>query len=159
MATEVERKFLVANDLWRRGARGVSCTQGYLAPGPPAAIRVRIMGDKATLNIKSATMDVTRDEFEYAIPLADARHILEALCTGHLIEKTRYRVDHGGFAWDVDVFGGVNEGLIVAEIELEHAEQPFDRPSWLGSEVSDDPRYFNSNLTQHPYAVWAEREA
>lgn len=154
MGTETERKFLVKDDSWRAGAEGVRYRQGYLAVGPPAAVRVRIMGDKAVLNIKEATSGIERDEFEYPIPIEDARAILDNLCGGYVIEKTRHKIPFGGLTWEVDVFAGVNEGLVIAEVELEDAGQSFDRPPWLGQEVSHDPHYFNSSLSRHPYTKW-----
>lgn len=154
MGTEIERKFLVRGDAWRSGAKRVDARQGYLAVGPPASVRVRIMGDKAHLNIKQATLAVARAEFEYEIPVADAHELLDTLCDGRIVEKTRHYVEHGGMTWEVDEFRGANAGLIVAELELESEDQPFDRPSWLGEEVSGDARYFNSNLALNPYSTW-----
>jgi len=152
---EIERKFLVAHDGWRGAASsGERYRQGYVAVGPPAAVRVRIMGDRAVLNLKKATTDLTRDEFEYAISLEDAESILERLCSGRVIEKTRYRVPHAGLTWEVDVFEGRNAGLVVAEIELESETQAIERPPWLGEEVSGDVRYFNSSLSVTPYTEW-----
>jgi len=154
MGKEIERKFLVADELWRAGAQGTSCRQGYLAVGPPVAVRVRIMGGKATVNIKKATLDITRDEFEYEIPRADADRILDGLCVGHIIEKMRHKIAYGGLTWEVDEFEGANKGLVVAEVELNREDQPFEKPPWLGPEVSGDPRYFNANLTLRPYSTW-----
>ncbi|MBP8130880.1 MAG: CYTH domain-containing protein [Candidatus Hydrogenedentes bacterium] len=155
MGKEIERKFLIAGDTWRTGARGVSCRQGYLCVGPPVAVRVRVMGGRATLNIKRATLDITRDEFEYPIPAEDAEALLAGLCQGYLVEKTRYRIAFGGHVWEVDEFHGLNAGLLVAEIELNTPDEPFARPPWVGSEVSGDPRYLNSSLTTRPYCQWS----
>ena len=157
MGKEIERKFLVAGDGWREGAKGTRLRQGYLCQGPPVAARVRVAGEKAWLNIKKATVDIVRDEFEYEIPVEDAEHILSHLCQGFPIEKTRYEVDYGGLTWEIDVFEGFNEGLIVAEVELEAEDQHVEFPPWLGPEVSSEPRYFNSCLTQHPYRDWKEK--
>ena len=155
MGVEIERKFLVAYEGWRSAASsGERYRQGYVAVGPPAAVRVRIMGDRAVLNLKKATTDITRDEFEYAISLEDAESILERLCSGHVIEKTRYKVPHAGLTWEVDVFEGRNAGLVVAELELESETQAVERPPWLGEEVSGDIRYFNSSLSVTPYTEW-----
>jgi len=154
MGTEIERKFLVKGDAWREGAKGVPCRQGYMCVGPPVAARVRIMGDRATLNVKRATLDIARDEFEYTIPREDAEALLAGLCEGHVIEKTRYEIEYAGMTWEVDEFHGVNAGLIVAEIELDAVDQEFDRPPWVGEEVSSDARYLNSHLTRHPYSEW-----
>lgn len=157
MPTEIERKFLVTNDAWRDGAEGERYRQGYLTPGPPAAVRVRIAGSKAFLNIKEATTRIHRQEFEYEIPLDHAHALLDRLCAGHVIEKTRYRVPYGGRIWEIDVFEGVNEGLVVAEVELDDENAAVDLPPWVGEEVSSDIRYFNSSLALHPYQEWKER--
>ena len=155
MGTEIERKFLVKDDRWRAGAsEGRRYRQGYLVVGPPMAIRVRIAGDKALLNIKKATREIARDEFEYPIPLEDAEAILAGLCEGHIIEKTRYKVPFGGLTWEIDVFEGVNAGLVAAEVELDSETQRFERPAWLGEEVSRDARYLNSSLSRNPYTLW-----
>lgn len=116
------------------------------------------MGGTATLNVKTSTTSLTRHEFEYAIPVNDARDLLATSCQGVMIEKTRYCVEYGGKIWEVDVFEGANAGLIVAEIELDSEDEPFDRPPWLGREVSGDPRYLNTSLCRYPYAQWTEDE-
>lgn len=155
MGTEIERKFLVKDDSWRTpDLARTPIRQGYLAVGPPAAVRVRIAGDKAILNIKSAVINITRLEFEYPVPLDDAREILESVCDGRIVHKTRFLVDHAGMTWEVDVFEGANQGLVVAELELESEDQPFEKPPWLGDEVSGDPRYLNTHLSRHPYTEW-----
>lgn len=155
MGKEIERKFLVVNDAWRRAAKpGLRTRQGYLHVGPPVAVRARIMGGKATLNVKKSTLDISRDEFEYAIPMEDAEALLARLCEGYIIEKTRYLVDYAGMTWEVDVFEGVNEGLVVAEIELESEDQQFEKPPWAGQEVSGDARYLNTHLSREPYKEW-----
>lgn len=158
MGTEVERKFLVTGDSWRANAAAASCRQGYLAVGPPVAVRVRIMGGKATLNVKKATLDIVRDEFEYEIPEHDAEEMLNNLCEGYPIEKTRYRIEYGGKTWEIDEFGGANSGLVVAEIELDRPDELFLTPPWLGAEVSGDPRYLNSSLSRRPYSLWQKQE-
>ena len=117
-------------------------------------VRVRLQGDNANLNIKSATLGVRRQEFEYAIPLEEAEIILTTLCQRPIIEKTRYLVSYANKQWEIDVFEGDNAGLIVAELELHDEAEQFDPPPWLGEEVSDDPRYYNSCLSQHPYKDW-----
>ena len=155
MGIEIERKFLVSGQAWRDGACAVYCKQAYLCVGPPVAIRVRIMGDRATLNIKKAVLDITRDEFEYAIPMDDAEVMMRHLCAGHPVEKTRYKTTFDGMTWEIDEFHGANSGLIVAEIELDSPEQHFNRPPWLGEEVSADARYLNSSLSRHPFCEWA----
>ena len=155
MGTEIERKFLVRDDSWRAHAdSGTPFRQGYLLGGERASVRVRREGERALLNIKSATLGIRRLEFEYAIPLADAEELLTHLCQQPLIEKTRYLVEHAGNRWEIDVFGGDNAGLIVAEIELYDEAQAFMHPTWLGEEVSHDPRYYNVSLVSHPYKDW-----
>lgn len=154
MGIEIERKFLVQDDAWREIGTCVCCKQGYLAVGPPVAVRVRIMGDQATLNIKKSTLDIVRSEFEYPIPIEDAEALLESHCEGFSIDKTRHKVPFGGAIWEIDEFHGHNKGLIVAEIELERADQDFARPPWLGQEVSHDPRYLNSSLSRLPFTQW-----
>lgn len=155
MATEIERKFLVTSDVWRETAdSGTRFRQGYLIGAEKASVRVRIEGDKANLNIKSATLGVRRQEYEYEIPLAEAEEMLDTLCEQPQIEKVRYHVPVGTHTWEVDVFAGDNEGLIVAEVELTDEEESFERPTWVGKEVSDDTRYYNVCLTKHPYKDW-----
>lgn len=160
MATEIERKFLVNGDAWRAGvSRSEPMRQGYLA-GPPAArcsVRARIVGEHAFLNIKSATAGVQRDEYEYAIPVDDARRMLATL-SGDLVGKVRHHVVVDGHLFEVDEFDGANAGLVVAEIELDAVDAPFPQPDWLGREVSHLERYYNLRLATHPYARWSEAE-
>ncbi len=153
MGTEIERKFLVVDDAWREGAPAMPIRQGYLMTGA-LTVRVRTMGERAVLTLKKPLRGIARHEFEYEIPAADAEFMLNELCEGHVVEKTRYEVEFGGMAWVVDVFEGENAGLVVAEIELSAEEQVFERPPWLGAEVSEDARYLNSNLSQEPYCEW-----
>ncbi|VAX14425.1 hypothetical protein MNBD_GAMMA24-2264 [hydrothermal vent metagenome] len=155
MGIEIEKKFLLANDDWRQHAdAGTSFRQGYLIGSEKSSVRVRIEGDKANLNIKSATLGVSRQEFEYPIPVEDAQILLATLCQKPLIEKTRYHVTYADHVWEIDVFEGDNAGLVVAEIELAHEDEAFARPDWLGEEVSDDPRYYNVSLVKHPFRDW-----
>ena len=155
MATEIERKFLVTDDSWRTAvAKQSFYRQGYLASSDGASVRVRVADGKAYLNIKSMTLGISRHEFEYMIPLADAEEMLDELCLGPKIEKTRYFVEHLGHAWEVDVFEGDNAGLIVAEIELDSEDEAFEKPSWAGDEVSEEERYYNVCLVKHPYKDW-----
>ncbi|MBI1733279.1 MAG: CYTH domain-containing protein [Gammaproteobacteria bacterium] len=159
MGTEIERKFLLRDDRWRTAVRvSEDIVQGYLANTERGSIRVRLAGDSASLNLKSMTLGVTRSEFDYPIPADDARAILKFLCMQPLIEKTRHHVPHAGHDWEIDEFRGENLGLIVAELELQHPDQPFTPPSWLGREVSDDPRYYNVCLVEQPYRNWAPQE-
>jgi len=155
MAIEIERKFLVTSEAWREAAdAGTRFRQGYLIGAEKASVRVRIEGERANINIKSATLGVRRQEYEYSIPLAEAEEILDTLCEQPQIEKTRYHVPVGEHTWEVDVFAGDNAGLVVAEVELEEEDEPFVRPGWLGEEVSHDTRYYNVCLVRHPYKEW-----
>jgi adenylate cyclase len=154
MSIEIERKFLVRDERWRSLGQGVLLRQGYLSSHPDRIVRVRIEGDAAVMTIKGRTVGASRGEWEYPIPLDDARVFLDALCEKPIIEKTRYRIAHRGMVWEVDEFHGDNAGLVVAEIELTSEDQPFDKPDWIGEEVTHDPRYFNANLLRHPYCKW-----
>ena len=154
MAVEIERKFLVVEDSWRELAEGTSYRQGYLSTVKERTVRVRTIDDKGYLTIKGITIGATRAEYEYEIPAADANEMLDTLCEQPIIEKKRYKIPRDGFTWEIDEFGGVNEGLIVAEIELESEDQAFDKPDWVGEEVTGDPRYFNSNLIATPFTAW-----
>ena len=157
MAIEIEHKFLLANDDWRKQIdRSVQYRQGYLTSSPSSSIRVRISDDRAWLNIKSATIGSHRYEFEYEIPQTDAIEMLSKLCTKPLIEKTRHIIFSNGNTWEIDEFFGDNAGLIVAEIELSEIGEEFIRPSWLGKEVTDDLRYYNNNLAKHPFREWQQ---
>jgi len=157
MGVEIERKFLIAEgageDALLLGGEGVPYAQGYLSRGTGRTVRVRIAGAKAYLTIKGPVTGISRAEFEYEIPVADARQMLP-LCDGPVIEKIRRRIPHGGHVWEVDEFLGENAGLTVAEVELATAEDSVEIPSWIGKEVTGDPRYYNSNLTEHPYRLW-----
>lgn len=155
MTTEIERKFLVANDAWRAQAiKSRPMAQGYLASHENCSVRVRISDGEAELNIKSAAPGVERSEFEFSIPLRDARQMLDLFCRDRLISKTRHSVPYAGHTWEIDVFDGSNDGLTVAEIELGARDEAFSRPPWLGREVSDDPRYYNAKLIEYPYRDW-----
>lgn len=152
MAQEIERKFLLCGDDWRN-APAISIRQGYLSRDAARTVRVRTSGDNAWLTIKGKSKGAVRAEFEYAIPLADANALL-ALCERPLIEKNRHIIEYAGMTWEIDEFFGENRGLIVAEIELESEDQVFERPHWIGEEVTDDPRYYNSQLSLTPYSEW-----
>jgi adenylate cyclase len=154
LATEIERKFLVQGNDWRAGARGVAYRQGYLTTDPERTVRVRIAGDRAFLTIKGKTRGATRAEFEYPIPVADGNALLDQLCLRPLIEKTRFRIEHAGWVWEVDEFFGENEGLVLAEVELRTADDVVDLPEWAGQEVSDDSRYYNASLVELPFSRW-----
>lgn len=155
MAREIERKFLVTGAGWKQLAPGIPFRQGYLSTVKERTVRVRLEGERGVLTVKGLTRGVSRAEFEYEIPAGDAARMLDDLCERPLIEKTRYRIAAGRHTWEVDEFHGENDGLVIAEIELSSAEEPFERPEWLGREVSEDPRYFNSNLIAHPYRTWS----
>jgi len=155
MATEIERKYLVINDLWREHVINSSVLkQAYLSTRKNATVRVRIADEQAFLTIKSATVGISRAEFEYKVPLVDAEAMLQLRQGGAVIEKTRYKVKCGKHVWDLDVFQGENSGLQVAEIELEAEDEEFQLPEWVGAEVSHDYRYLNANLIDHPYSKW-----
>ena len=154
MAQEIERKFLVVGDAWRALAEGVVYRQGYLSTDADRTLRVRTVGAKGYLTVKGITVGATRTEFEYEIPVADADAMLDELCLRPIIEKTRHKIPFDGLVWEVDVFAGDNDGLVVAEVELASEDQEFRRPDWIGEEVTDDPRYYNANLVAHPYKAW-----
>jgi adenylate cyclase len=154
MAKEIERKFLVNLDSWKPLDAGIHFKQGYLNAQKERVVRVRIEGTKAKLTIKGVTTGVTRAEFEYEIPVDDASILLDNLCEQPLIDKHRHKEVHGGKTWEIDVFHGLNEGLVVAEIELASEEEQFEMPAWAVKEVSSDPRYFNSNLLKNPFSMW-----
>ena len=157
MALEIERKFLLSSDAWRRAvSQSTLFRQGYLTQsvqGVKASVRVRVEGDQGVLNIKSVRVGMARDEYEYAIPLLDANEMLDTLC-GAIVEKTRHLVAVGAHVWEIDEFHGDNAGLIVAEVELAALDEAFERPDWLGIEVTDDTRYYNVALAAKPYATW-----
>lgn len=155
VGTEIERKFLVTDDTWRNQvASSTRIMQGYLTDGGTAVVRTRVRGDRGYLTIKGMTTGITRAEYEYEIPAADAREMLRTLAQGPVIDKVRHLIPVGSHTWELDVFAGANEGLVMAEIELGSADEPFELPGWAGADVSDDARYFNVNLAQHPYQEW-----
>lgn len=159
MATEIERKFLTISDEWRQNATGVLYVQGFLSTDKDRIVRVRIAGDEGFLTIKGAPETgngLSRKEYEYKIPVTDAREMLDTLCVGNIIEKTRYKVPFGGLTWEVDEFAGKNKGLIVAEVELPLAEHPVTLPPWAGADVSHDKRYTNAELSKTPYTQWKQ---
>ena len=153
MAQEIERKFLVVNNQWRSGAVGKEYRQGYFPIEKPT-IRVRVVDNNGILTIKSSEAGVSRNEYEYEIPLDDATELLQFFCEKPFIEKIRYVVEYAGKQWEIDEFHGKNEGLVLAEIELESAEEHIQLPPWVGKEVSHDPRYYNAYLYKYPYTEW-----
>lgn len=154
MALEIERKFLVKSDAWREGATPTPIRQGYIFASSTKSVRVRTLDDLGFITVKTGRQGASTSEFEYEIPLTDAGELLEMACEQPIIEKTRYTRDELGHTWEIDVFKGANAGLIVAEVELEHADEPVRLPDWIGEEVTGDPRYYNSNLFQNPYHNW-----
>lgn len=155
MPKETERKFLVRSDEWRSlVVQTIFIKQAYIYTGPPIAVRVRITDTKCTLNLKKATLESTRDEYEYEIPRGDAEELIEKFTTGFSIEKYRHIVYHNGIKWEIDEFLGKNTGLIIAELETSDPLPQLEIPKWLGDEVSNDIRYFNSYLALHPYSTW-----
>jgi adenylate cyclase len=156
MGIEVERKFLVSDESWRDAVTSSTrIVQGYIAQTGSATVRVRIKGDRGFLTIKGLSVGVSRSEFEYEVPVADALAMLDELAQGPVIDKVRHLVPVGGHVWEVDVFAGENAPLVMAEVELADSQEAFVRPDWAGVEVSDDQRYFNVNLARSPYSTWA----
>ncbi|MCP4428246.1 MAG: CYTH domain-containing protein [Chloroflexi bacterium] len=153
MGTEIERKFLVVGNGWRE-TEGKLYRQGYLNSAKERVVRVRVVGEKGYLTIKGVNVGAVRAEFEYEIPVEEANEMLNSLCEWPIVEKQRHIVEFGGFTWEVDAFADENEGLVVAEIELESEDQSFDKPDWIGEEVTDDPRYYNVNLVKRPFQTW-----
>ena len=158
MAIEIERKFLLANNTWRaQVTRSMRLAQGYLG-GERASVRVRIGGEMAWLTIKARVSGASRTEFEYVIPLADAECLLAELSLPGRVEKIRHHVEVAGMLWEIDEFLADNAGLIVAEIELPAVDADFERPAWLGAEITDQPRYYNSALAERPFSAWDPAE-
>lgn len=164
MPIEIERKFLLTNNTWlKQVSYSTKIRQGYFAlpslnatldTSVKASVRVRIDGEKANINIKSATLSIRRMEYEYPVPITEAVEMLDQLCQTEQIDKIRYRVKVGKHSWEIDKFYGDNEGLLVAEIELADENEVFEKPDWLGEEVTEDGRYYNVNLLKHPYKDW-----
>ena len=151
---EIERKFLIKNEYWKSFVTSKKeIRQGYLNSYYERTVRVRIKGDKGMLTIKGKNNNATRLEFEYEIPLTDARALLN-LCEKPIIEKIRYIVEQNNKIWEVDIFEGENDGLKVAEVELNDENESIVLPDWIGEEVTSDTRYFNSNLIKHPFSKW-----
>jgi len=160
MAIEIERKFLLTNTLWRALThQSIAYRQGYLNSDAHSSVRVRVSDTSAKINIKSATIGAKRQEYEYDIPSSDAHELLNTLCHTPLVEKTRHLVKVGPHTWEIDEFKGENAGLIVAEIELSHEDELFEKPHWLGKEVTTEIRYYNNQLSQNPYSNWPKKES
>jgi len=156
MGVEIERKFLVGGDAWRTLGQATLLRQGYLSTDAARTVRVRIDGEQAFLTIKGKSVGASRGEWEYPIPVNEAAELLDGLCQQPLVEKVRRRIAIGPHTWEVDEFLGANAGLVVAEIELASEDEAFEKPDWLGREVTGDVRYFNSNLIRQPYSQWKD---
>ena len=153
MALEIEKKFLVLNDSFKKVSyRSIKITQGYIFSSENKILRVWTTPEKSKITIKSGG-DIVRNEYEYQIPSEDAQELL-LLSNGYIIDKIRYLIKFEGFIWEVDVFLKENKGLIIAEIELEQENQKFIKPNWVGEEVSSDKKYYNCNLAERPYSLW-----
>ena len=154
MGVEIERKYLLKNKEWRaRAGEGIEIRQGYLNSAKERTVRIRINGGVGLITVKGETINSTRKEYEYQIPIEDAEELLE-LCEKPIVEKTRFEIIHNQKVWEIDEFKGGNKGLIVAEIELEDENEELEFPLWIGEEVTSDPRYYNANLIAHPYSDW-----
>jgi len=154
MGKEIERKFLIKNEKFKKLTSGVLCIQGFLSTTKERIVRVRIMGEKAFLTIKGISKGATRAEFEYEIPVSEAQFMLDELCEKPIINKYRYKIPIGELIWEVDVFFEKNEGLIVAEVEVPYENKKIEIPDWIGREVTGDQKYYNSNLVKNPYSNW-----
>lgn len=154
MAKEIERKFLI--DISQLGdlKSGVEIKQGYISTTDNAAVRIRLSGDKAFLTLKGENTGATRTEFEYEIPVKDANEMLAELCSGPVIDKTRYFVEHCGHTWEIDIFHGDNDGLIVAEVEMQSENESVDIPAWAVKEVTGEAKYYNAHLLNNPFKNW-----
>ncbi len=158
MGIEIERKFLVRNDAWKSGIQGsYPCTQGYIGLRGPGSARVRIIGTKGFLTLKGPRQGISRAEFEYQIPIEEARELLESFCDDALITKVRHEVPHEGHLWEIDEFGGENTGLILAEVEIDDESESFNFPEWVGKDISEDERFFNAQLAKHPISTWMKK--
>ncbi|MCE3225996.1 MAG: hypothetical protein K0S32_547 [Bacteroidetes bacterium] len=155
MAIEIERKFLIDHSKWKAlpKPQGKLYRQGYISTDPNKTVRVRVAGNQAYLTIKGISEGASRKEFEYEIPLADAKELLDNFTESEL-SKTRYKIEFSGKMWEVDVFHGENNGLILAEIELQSETETFDVPDWITEDVTSEDKYFNSNLSKHPFKSW-----
>ena len=154
MGIEIERKFLVKGEEWKKQSEGQLYQQGYLSTHPDRTVRVRTVEDRAYLTIKGRTVGASRTEYEYSIPYADAQSMLDHLCQSPIIRKVRYRIFYEGLVWEVDEFQGENQGLVVAEVELADEQQTVAFPDWIDQEVTSDERYYNANLLNYPFSRW-----
>ena len=154
MGTEIERKFLIKTDAWKKNAQYLEYRQGYIFAEEKGIVRVRIFNQRGFITIKSTSNGFKRLEYEYEIPLKDAETMLKYMCENYIIEKKRYTIKYGNHKWEIDEFTGHNQGLVIAEIELSEEKEYFEKPEWLGKEVSLDPKYYNSNLSKRPFNQW-----
>jgi len=156
MGKEIERKFLINLSELGNLEDGIPIKQAYISTTDNTVVRIRLTGNSAFITLKGENRGATRSEYEYAIPADDAKEIISELCSGPLIEKTRYKVFHSGHTWEIDIFHGNNDGLIVAEVELEDENENIEIPNWVTAEVTDDAKYYNLNLLKNPYCKWAK---
>jgi adenylate cyclase len=156
MGIEIERKFLLANEDWRGQGQPTLMRQGYLVADPVRTVRVRIEGERAVITIKGKSTGASRGEWEYEIPVPEAAELLDGLCEQPLVDKVRHRIEYRGHTWEVDEFQGENAGLVVAEIELASEDEAFDKPAWIGREVTGETRYYNASLIRLPYSRWKD---
>lgn len=154
MAKEIERKFIIDISQLGELKSGVEIKQGYISTTDNSTVRIRLSGDKAFLTLKGENTGTARSEFEYEIPVNDANEILAELCSGPIIEKTRYLVEHSAHTWEVDIFRGDNEGLIIAEVEMQSENERVDIPAWVTKEVTCQAKYYNSNILNNPFKNW-----
>ena len=154
MKTEIERKFIVTNSVYKSLGKHEYCIQGYIPSTNSPLVRIRTIGNRSFLTMKSDVNGIKCIEYEYEIPNQDAKELLELFCQNSIVEKNRYTIYHESTLWEVDEFLGSNQGLIVAEVELESEDQHYNKPSWIGKEVSTDKKYYNYNLAHHPYNQW-----
>lgn len=151
---EIERKFLVISDNWKKNSQGVLYRQGYLSIERDRTVRVRLEGEEGKLTIKGKKDKGAGDEFEYDIPGDEAAYLIDRLCLKPVVEKMRYKINFHGNIWEVDEFFGENLGLVLAEIELDSADQKFEKPGWIGEDVTEDPKYKNASLVKNPFNTW-----
>ncbi len=155
MAIEIERKFLLRNNDWQALEHtSAYYQQAYFCNTAKVSVRIRMSNAKAWVSFKSTTLEISRFEYEYEVPLNEAKQMMDEFSEGSIISKTRYFVPVESHIWEIDVFEGDNQGLVVAEIELQHTDEDFFKPAWIGEEVSKDMRYFNSNLVTYPFKDW-----
>ncbi len=159
MGKEIERKFLTKSQDWRNLGEGVSYLQGYLSTEKGRTVRVRVVGNQGYITIKGPSVGIVRPEYEYEIPCEDAREIISSLCEKPIIDKKRYKIRSGSHLWEVDEFFGENEGLVIAEVELQDESEEVELPAWIGREVTGDRRYYNAHLVKNPYSLWKDRES